>query len=176
MSDRETLARLIDPGSWKDGAVFSQRSSLKAADRILAAGWRPSQPQAGDEFGPDGLTDADRIAMRLDSQALEIVELKRALLAERAAKEAAEREREATERARDNAIGIQFRLIRRERERAEAAEQRAQRLEAALREIGQSGPVNERGEEDAYAGWSWCYERANAALAPAGTTEGGDGR
>lgn len=49
MGEREALARLIDPGAWQGGAFFTKQSTLKAADRILAAGWRPPpEPQAAD--------------------------------------------------------------------------------------------------------------------------------
>ncbi len=50
-------------------------------------------------------------------------------------------------------------------ERAEAAEAHAAELAAALEKIGQSGPVDMDGNDDAEAGWSWCYDRANDALA-----------
>lgn len=49
------------------------------------------------------------------------------------------------------------------------------RLQGTLRDIGQSGPVNDKGEQDAYAGWEWCYDRANETLnASQGTTADGE--
>ena len=49
--------------------------------------------------------------------------------------------------------------------RAEAAEGRGAALAGALEKIGQSGPVDKDGNDDAYAGWEWCYDLANAVLA-----------
>ncbi len=46
----------------------------------------------------------------------------------------------------------------------EEADAEIERLRKALEEIAGSGPVDADGNEDAYAGWNWCYERANAAL------------
>ena len=48
--------------------------------------------------------------------------------------------------------------------RAQAAEALVVELAGALRDIGQSGPVDKDGNDDAEAGWSWCYDRANAVL------------
>ena len=50
-------------------------------------------------------------------------------------------------------------------DRAETAEARVVALTGALQKIGQSGPVDLDGNDDAYAGWSWCYDVANAVLA-----------
>ena len=38
------------------------------------------------------------------------------------------------------------------------------RLRSALHEIASSGPVDSDGNDDAEAGWSWCYDVAAAAL------------
>ena len=51
--------------------------------------------------------------------------------------------------------------------RANTADARVVELAGALEKIGQSGPVDMDGNDDAYAGWSWCYDTANTALASA---------
>lgn len=43
-------------------------------------------------------------------------------------------------------------------------EAETERLLAALKKIAGSGPVNEDGEYDPDAAWSWCYDIANEAL------------
>lgn len=50
------------------------------------------------------------------------------------------------------------------KERAEAAEAHAVELAGALDKIARSGPVDRKGNDDAEAGWSWCYDTARAAL------------
>lgn len=139
MSDREALARLIDPGAWElprsrsSEAFTRQRSAQNTADRILAAGWRPSQPAPAEpcrhplairrrqysgiycgECGAGPLLEATiqpapadeavtktardivaRWLARGDDYPPALVDAIRvALLAERAAREAAERERD----------------------------------------------------------------------------------
>ena len=46
----------------------------------------------------------------------------------------------------------------------EAAEARVVELAGALDKIAHSGPVDQEGNDDAEAGWSWCYDVARAAL------------
>jgi hypothetical protein len=41
-----------------------------------------------------------------------------------------------------------------------------QRTRDALQKIAASGPVSANGKRDADAGWSFCYDTANAALTP----------
>ena len=60
--------------------------------------------------------------------------------------------------------------------RAATAEAARDLMAAALRDIAGSGPVNEHGETDAYAAWSWCYDRANAALASPPAAAASQGR
>lgn len=43
-------------------------------------------------------------------------------------------------------------------------EAETERLSAALKRISGSGPVNDDGEYDPYAAWSWCYDIAQEAL------------
>ena len=43
-------------------------------------------------------------------------------------------------------------------------EAETERLSAALKKISGSGPVNDAGEYDPDAAWSWCYDIANEAL------------
>ena len=43
-------------------------------------------------------------------------------------------------------------------------EAETERLSAALKRISGSGPVNEAGEYDPDAAWSWCYDIAQAAI------------
>ena len=41
---------------------------------------------------------------------------------------------------------------------------RLERLLAAIKRISGSGPINDDGEYDPYAAWSWCYDIAHEAL------------